>query len=160
MPDSSHFVKQDTVVISVRGAAGKHDVVTMLKAISRSGALTCDLDVVAGKTNLPDILIDTDKALDASDCAVERVSHSDTCSCLQVKIRDTRLMVKVTLMSETAVRNALYVLLTVDSLGGDLALAALALANIKPRESLGETVARLTEDYNDWAFKPHALAAE
>lgn len=160
MPDSSHFVEQDSVVISVRGSAGKHDVITMLKAISRSGALSCDLDIVEGRSMLPDFLIDTDKPLDASDCAVERVSHSDTCSCLQVKIRDTRLMVKVTLMSETAVRNALYVLLTVDELGGDLALASLALANLKPRESLGQTVARLTEEYNDWAFKPLALAAE
>ena len=160
MPDSSHFIQQDSVIISVRGAAGKHDVVTMLKAISRSGALPCDLKVIAGKANASDIVIDTDTPLNAADCAVERVSHSDTCSCLQVKIRETRLMVKVTLQSETAVRNALYVLQTVDALGGDLALAALALANLKPRESLGETVARLTENYNAWAFKPLTLAAE
>jgi UDP-N-acetylmuramoyl-tripeptide--D-alanyl-D-alanine ligase len=68
--------------------------------------------------------------IDAGDVRAEQVALHPDCSCVTARIGDERLTFKVGMAGRHWVNNALAVLAAVQAVGGDLALAGLALAEL------------------------------
>lgn len=75
---------------------------------------------------------------DAADAHAIRYALHEDCSCVTARIGDERMLYKVGAPGRHWVANSLAVLLAVQMLGGDLGLAALALADMMPVEGRGQ----------------------
>lgn len=74
---------------------------------------------------------------DAADVmAIKQIFH-DTCSCVIANVNDKIMTFKVGMLGQHWVMNSLAILATVDAVGGDLCLAGLGLAEMKPLKGRG-----------------------
>lgn len=72
----------------------------------------------------------------ADACLLQEALHA-RCSCLTARIGDTAITYKISVPGRHWVANSLGILLAVEAAGGDLGLAGLALANLKPQAGRG-----------------------
>lgn len=72
-----------------------------------------------------------------SDVCLEQAAYHANCTCMTVQVLDERMTLKLGVPGAHMAQNALAVLAVVKLLGGDLAKAALALANAKAAKGRG-----------------------